>query len=130
MLIDLSRSEGLSEISGKKAEKALDAAGITANKNTIPFDPRSPMVTSGVRLGTPAVTSRGFGTAEMERVAGWIVDVLRDVNNTSLHQRIEEEVRAFCANFPVPGHRQLLDDELDLPVDGEFAKADEVPSPS
>src|SRR3712207_1647423 len=60
MLIDLSRSEGLAEISGKKAEKALDAAGLTVNKNTIPFDPRKPFITSGIRLGTPAVTSRGF----------------------------------------------------------------------
>ncbi len=115
MLIDLSRSEGLSGISGKKAEKALDAAGITANKNTIPFDPRSPMVTSGLRLGSPAATTRGFGPVEMERVAGWIVDVLRNIDDTARHQQIEEEVRELCAAFPVPGHSRITGDELDLP---------------
>ncbi len=115
MLIDLSRSEGLSGISGKKAEKALDAAGITANKNTIPFDPRSPMVTSGLRLGSPAATTRGFGPVEMERVAGWIVDVLRNIDDSARHQHIEEEVRELCAAFPVPGHSRITGDELDLP---------------
>jgi glycine hydroxymethyltransferase len=128
MLVDLSRSEGLTEISGKKAEKALDAAGITVNKNTIPFDPRSPMVTSGLRLGTPAVTSRGFGPAEMERIADWIVEVLRNIDDERVHRRIEEEVRAVCANFPVPGHRHLAD--ADAPADAAVTTLGEVPSPS
>jgi glycine hydroxymethyltransferase len=110
MLVDLSRSEGTAEISGKKAEKALDEAGITVNKNTIPFDPRKPMITSGVRLGTPAVTSRGFGPAEIERVADWIVAVLRNIDDDALHQRIAAEVRELCAAFPVPGQQRYLDD--------------------
>lgn len=130
MLVDLSRSEGLTEISGKKAEKALDVAGITVNKNTIPFDPRSPMVTSGLRLGSPAVTSRGFGVAEMEQVAGWIVQVLRNIDDQGLHERIEEEVREFCAGFPVPGHARLNDGDLRLPVEPEMDRPGNVPSPS
>ncbi len=130
MLIDLSRSEGLSELSGKKAEKALDAAGITANKNTIPFDPRSPMVTSGLRLGTPAVTTRGFGPAEMERIAGWIVEVLHNVGDEQVHGRIEQEVRSLCTAFPVPGHSQLIGDELGLPVEASEGAPGSVSSPS
>ena len=63
---------GKKNLTGKVAEKALDAAGITVNKNTIPFDPNPPMVTSGLRIGTPAVTTRGMGTAEMRPIAGWI----------------------------------------------------------
>ncbi len=128
MLLDLSRSDGTTEISGKKAEKALDAAGITVNKNTIPFDPRSPMVTSGIRLGSPAATTRGFGAAEMERVAGWIVDVLRNIDDAALHGRIEEEVRDLCAAFPVPGHSRTGDDfELPEPA---TAGSGSIPSPS
>ena len=130
MLVDLSRSEGLAEISGRKAEQTLDAAGITANKNTIPFDPRKPFVTSGLRLGTPAVTSRGFGTGEMERIAEWIVAVLRNIDDLGLHQRIAEEVRSLCANFPVPGHSRLRDEDLALPVAAEAAQPGAVASPS
>ena len=130
MLLDLSRSEGLSEISGKKAEKALDAAGITVNKNTIPFDPRPPLVTSGIRLGTPAVTSRGFGPAEMERVAGWIVEVLRHVDDEQEQRRIEAEVHEMCAQFPVPGHDRYGDTALELPVEEQRAGPAAVPSPT
>ena len=130
MLVDLHRSEGLAEISGKKAERALDAAGITANKNTIPFDPRSPMVTSGLRLGTPAVTTRGFGPAEMERIASWIIEVLHNVDDGGVHSRIESEVRELCAAFPVPGHSQLIGDELDLPVNANAPASGAVPSPT
>ncbi len=131
MLIDLSRSAGLSEISGKKAEKALDEAGITVNKNTIPFDSRSPMVTSGIRLGTPAVTTRGFGSNELERVAEWIVTVLHNVGDTTQYAQIAEEVREMCAGFPVPGHEQLQSDEHEpLPVEAEERKPGLVASPS
>ena len=130
MLVDLSRSEGLAAVSGKKAEKALDTAGITVNKNTIPFDPRSPMVTSGIRLGSPAVTSRGFGPAEMERIAGWIADVLHNIDDADLHERIEEEVRSMCAEFPVPGHSRLIGDTLHLPAGLEAPGPAQVPSPS
>ncbi len=130
MLVDLSHSEGLTEISGKKGEKALDAAGITVNKNTIPFDPRPPLVTSGLRLGSPAVTTRGFGPAEMERVAGWIVEVLHNVDDEQVHRRVEEEVRSLCAGFPVPGHSQLIGDELQLPVEAPEDALGPVPSPA
>ncbi|HEY0735217.1 MAG TPA: serine hydroxymethyltransferase [Herpetosiphonaceae bacterium] len=130
MLIDLSRSEGTEEISGKKAEKALDEAGITVNKNTIPFDPRKPMITSGLRLGSPAVTSRGFGPAEMERVAGWIVAVLRDIENVEAQHRIAGEVRELCAGFPVPGHARYADDALDVDVATQNPQSSPVPSPS
>lgn len=130
MLIDLSRSEGTAEISGKKAEKALDEAGITVNKNTIPFDPRKPMITSGLRLGSPAVTSRGFGPAEMERIAGWIVAVLRDIENAEVQHRIAGEVRELCSAFPVPGHARYADDSLDVDVATQNPQSTSVPSPS
>ncbi|WP_029214881.1 serine hydroxymethyltransferase [Kallotenue papyrolyticum] len=112
MLVDLSRSEGMGQISGKQAEAALDEVGITVNKNTIPFDPRKPMITSGIRLGTPAVTSRGFGVAEMEQIADWIVAVLREPENAALKQRVHAEVRELCQRFPVPGQRRYLEAEL------------------
>lgn len=130
MLIDLSRSEGLDKISGKKAEKALDAAGITVNKNTIPFDPRSPMVTSGIRLGSPAVTTRGFGAPEMERVAGWIVDVLHHIDDAGLHAQIHEEVRVMCANFPVPGHSRYAIEESESLISTGTPVSGDVPTPS
>jgi glycine hydroxymethyltransferase len=130
MLIDLSRSEGTEEISGKKAEKALDEVGITVNKNTIPFDPRKPMITSGLRLGSPAVTSRGFGPAEMQQVGDWIVAVLRDIENADLHQRIAGEVREFCAAFPVPGQDRYIQNEGDISASGNGTPVTSVPSPS
>lgn len=131
MLADLSRSEGLAEVSGKKAERVLDEAGITVNKNTIPFDARSPMVTSGLRLGSPAVTTRGFGAAEMERVADWIVNVVRDPDNTDLRAHIADEVRQMCAAFPVPGHEpdpQVA--ETALPATTTKSELGAVPSPT
>jgi glycine hydroxymethyltransferase len=129
MLIDLSRSEGLEGISGKKGEKALDAAGITVNKNTIPFDPRSPMVTSGIRLGSPAATTRGFGPDEMQRVAGWIVEVLRQIEDASVQERIMAEVEELCAAFPVPGHSEAYGAEYELPEPMTSASG-QIPSPS
>ncbi|HEX6291481.1 MAG TPA: serine hydroxymethyltransferase [Herpetosiphonaceae bacterium] len=130
MLIDLSRSQGTEEISGKKAEKALDEAGITVNKNTIPFDPRKPMITSGLRLGTPAVTSRGFGPSEMEQIADWIATVLRDIENAELQRRIAAEVRDLCAAFPVPAHARYAAIDLDKSAVGQGAQPASVPSPS
>jgi glycine hydroxymethyltransferase len=133
MLVDLSRSAGTEEISGKKAERALDEAGITVNKNTIPFDPRKPMVTSGIRLGTPAVTSRGFGSAEMERIAEWIVAVLHNIEDAELHQRIADDVRDLCAAFPVPGQARYIDDEGDPDAASSSVPQQEpasVPSPT
>ena len=72
---------------------------ITANKNTVPNDPASPFVTSGLRVGTPAVTSRGFGTAEMKQIAGFLTDILRAPEGSSA--RVAEEVAALCAQFPI-----------------------------
>ena len=89
-------------VTGKAAEIALDHAGIHTNKNMIPYDPEKPTVASGIRLGTPAVTTRGMGEAEMRRIATWIGEVLRDIDNTALQDRVRGEVRAFCEEFPVP----------------------------
>jgi len=91
------------DVTGKAAEAALDKAGITVNKNAIPFDPRPPMVASGLRFGTPAVTSRGFGPAEMQHIARWVGQILRDVTNETLQAKVAAEVRDLCAAFPVPG---------------------------
>ena len=90
-------------ISGMKAQNALQGAGIIANKNTIPYDERSPFVTSGLRIGTPALTSRGMASAEMARLAAWIVHVLRDPDGDGVREGVREEVAAFAREFPVPG---------------------------
>ena len=90
-------------LSGKAAEKVLDRVGITVNKNAIPNDPRPPMQTSGIRLGSPAVTTRGFGTEEMRTVAGWIVDVLGAPEDETLLARVSDEVQQLTSRFPHPG---------------------------
>ena len=95
MLLDL---RGL-ELTGKELEHRLDEVHITANKNTVPNEPRSPFITSGVRIGTPAVTSRGFGVAEMEKIAGWIYDVVHNFEDSK--ERITNEVIALCEQFPI-----------------------------
>ncbi len=95
MLLDL---RGL-ELTGKELEHRLDEVHITANKNTVPNEPRSPFITSGVRIGTPAVISRGFKEAEMELIAGWIADVVNDFENSK--ERITKEVIALCEKFPI-----------------------------
>jgi len=97
VLVDLSARE----ITGKDAEKALERAGITANKNTVPNEQRSPFVTSGVRLGTPALTTRGMRTAEMTQIAGWIARVLDHAGDEAQLTKIREDVRALCARFPI-----------------------------
>ncbi|HSA90173.1 MAG TPA: serine hydroxymethyltransferase [Burkholderiales bacterium] len=96
-LVDL-RSKGLT---GRDAEAALGRAHITVNKNTIPNDPQKPMVTSGVRIGTPAMTTRGFGAAEAERLAHLIADVLEDPAGEATAQRVRAELKALCERFPV-----------------------------
>jgi len=98
MLVDVT-SIGLG---GKQAEKTLDECGVTVNMNMIPFDTRKPMDPSGIRIGTPALTTRGMGTAEMEQVGRWISQALRHPDDAKLHRSIREDVRQMCQNFPVP----------------------------
>ena len=90
-------------ITGRQAEQALEGVGIIANKNAIPFDPRPPRVTSGLRLGTPAITSRGMGTEETGRVASMVARVLTNINDSEVRQRVAAEVKELTAGFPVPG---------------------------
>jgi glycine hydroxymethyltransferase len=89
-------------IGGKLAESALDRCGITINKNMIPYDERKPVDPSGIRLGTPALTTRGMGTAEMRTIGGWILESLRAPEDEALHTRIRGHVRELCQQFPVP----------------------------
>ncbi len=88
---------------GRAAERALDAVGITVNKNTIPFDPEKPTVTSGLRIGTPAITSRGMREAEMERIGAIIGQVLQHRGDDTVARRAADDVKALTARFPVPG---------------------------
>jgi len=88
-------------ITGKDAEDALGRAHMTANKNAIPNDPQKPMVTSGIRLGSPAMTTRGFGAAESEKMGNLIADVLEDPNGDLTRERVTREIKAMCAKFPV-----------------------------
>ncbi len=88
-------------ITGKDAEDALGRAAITVNKNTIPRETRSPFITSGIRIGTPAITTRGMQESEMKIIAGWIAEILKDVANTSRQEEIKKEVRKLCEKFPV-----------------------------
>ncbi|MCA9832238.1 MAG: serine hydroxymethyltransferase [Dehalococcoidia bacterium] len=90
-------------ISGLKAQNALQGSGIITNKNTIPYDTRSPFVGSGLRLGTPALTSRGMGADEMKRVAAWICGVLQDPDGDGVRERTRQEVAEFARAYPVPG---------------------------
>ncbi|HUS15713.1 MAG TPA: serine hydroxymethyltransferase [Chloroflexia bacterium] len=90
-------------LTGKAAETALDHVGITVNKNAIPFDKQPPAYASGIRIGTPAVTTRGFGLPEMETVGRLIVDVLRHQDDSAVLERVSGEVRELCGRFPVPG---------------------------
>jgi glycine hydroxymethyltransferase len=90
-------------LTGGIAEKALDRAGITVNKNMIPFDKRKALDPSGIRLGTPALTTRGMKEAEMKQVGNWILQVLRAAADDTAIERVRREIREFCKNFPVPG---------------------------
>ncbi|MEE8547574.1 MAG: serine hydroxymethyltransferase [bacterium] len=104
MLIDL-RDE---DYTGKDAEEALDLAGITVNKNTVPFETRSPFITSGVRVGTPAVTTRGMKEPEMVQIVRWIAQVLRNRDDAAFLEKVKSEIRALCDNFPF--YRDRLED--------------------
>ncbi|MES4611823.1 MAG: serine hydroxymethyltransferase [Ewingella sp.] len=88
-------------LTGKEADAALGRANITVNKNSVPNDPKSPFVTSGVRIGTPAVTRRGFKEAEVRELAGWICDVLDNINDEATIERVKKNVLDICARFPV-----------------------------
>jgi glycine hydroxymethyltransferase len=101
VLIDLTSKN----VPGKVAAKALDRAGICANYNAVPFDPRKPFDPSGLRVGTPAITSRGMGTAEMARLAAWMDDVVKAPEDEAVIGRIAGEVAELCKSFPAPGLR-------------------------
>ena len=105
ILIDLTNRG----VIGKKAAKALDRAGLICNYNTVPYDPRKPFSPSGIRLGTPSVTSRGMGPEEMRRIAEWIDAVVAQPDDEAVRERVRAEVRAMCRGFAVPG----------LPVDDQ-----------
>ena len=98
MLVDV----GAKNVTGKDAQIALDAAGITVNKNTIPGETRSPFQASGIRLGTPAVTTRGMKEAEMAAIADMISEVLLDVKNVEAAGKVHQRVRELTARFPLP----------------------------
>ena len=99
ILVDLTATG----ITGREAEVSLEAAGIIVNRNNIPFDPRPPLVTSGIRLGTPAVTARGFGREEMRQIAALIVKVITNPGNQNIQNQARQEVGQVCQRFPVPG---------------------------
>ena len=88
-------------LTGKAADAALSRANITVNKNTVPNDPCSPFVTSGLRLGTPAITTRGFGIDETVKISHWIADILDDLNDEAMIDSVKEKVMALCKGFPV-----------------------------
>ena len=97
ILIDL-RNKG---VNGKIAEEALGKAAITVNKNMVPFDTESPFVTSGIRIGSPAMTTRGFGEEEFKQVAKLIDKVVQNPDDEAVHESVTKEVKALCENFPL-----------------------------
>jgi glycine hydroxymethyltransferase len=99
LLIDMNSKD----TTGKIAEKALEEAGISCNKNMVPFDPRTPFDPSGIRIGTPAVTTRGMKEAEMKQIALWMKDVCENSDDESTKKRVRDEVKTLCGNFPIPG---------------------------
>jgi len=101
MVIDLTNKQ----VPGKVAAKALDRAGIVVNSNTVPFDPRTPFDPSGIRIGTPAVTSRGMGIEEMKRIAAWTDEVVAHHEDDAVIERVAAEVKEMCNGFPAPGLR-------------------------
>jgi glycine hydroxymethyltransferase len=99
ILVDLTNKG----VPGKQAQAALDRVGITLNKNTVPFDTRSPFDPSGIRLGTPAVTTRGMKEKEMELIAGWINEVITNINDEKMYAKVKKEIEKMSIKFPVPG---------------------------
>jgi glycine hydroxymethyltransferase len=98
ILVDL-RNRG--ELTGKEAEHALEESGITVNKNTVPGEQRSPFVTSGLRIGTPALTSRGMKDAEMKRIGSWIADILEAPADLNLRKKVRSEIEEMTRAFPL-----------------------------
>ena len=94
------------QVTGKQAEQALERAGITVNKNAIPFDTNPPMTASGIRIGTPAVTTRGMKEPEMRRIGRWIAEVLKSLDNEPLLNRVRSEVEALTEQFPLYENRR------------------------
>jgi glycine hydroxymethyltransferase len=90
-------------VTGREAEEALGTTGIIINRNAIPFDLRPPALTSGIRLGTAAVTTRGFGGEEMKHIASLIVKVITDIGNLNIQSEVKQEVSRICRRFPLPG---------------------------
>jgi glycine hydroxymethyltransferase len=101
MLLDFTGTE----LTGKVAEAVLEEAGITVNKNAVPFDTRSPFVTSGIRIGTPASTTRGLKEPEMQQVGRWIAKALNQRESQGILAEIRQDVRALCSRFPLYAHR-------------------------
>ncbi len=97
ILIDLTNKE----LSGKKAENKLEAAGITVNKNMVPYDKRSPMITSGIRIGTPAMTTRGMGVDEMVQIVDLIDSVIQAPDDELVTESVRNEVKEMCDQFPL-----------------------------
>src|SRR5208337_2724851 len=97
MLVDLTETG----VTGKEAEEALDKAGITVNKNAIPYDIKPPSITSGIRLGTPCVTTRGMGVAEMDEIADIIAGVIKNIKDPAVAGGLNKRVQAICAKFPI-----------------------------
>jgi len=101
LLIDLTNKG----VFGRKVAKALDRAGIVSNSNTIPNDPRRPFSPSGLRIGSPSVTSRGMGPAEMRQIGAWLEEVVANVEDEEVLEKVSQEVRELCLAFPAPGIR-------------------------
>jgi glycine hydroxymethyltransferase len=97
ILIDLTKMG----VTGKKAENTLERAGITTNKNMVPFDERSPMITSGIRVGTPAMTTRGMGVEEMKNITTLIHEVIQNIDDENTILKVREEVALLCGSFPL-----------------------------
>ena len=101
VLVDLRETD----ITGQLAEETLEKAGITVNKNAIPFDPRPPAVASGIRIGTPAITTRGMGESEMDLIGAWITEAFENNDNETVLNRIKDEVKDLCSKFPMYSHK-------------------------
>ncbi|MBA7666891.1 Serine hydroxymethyltransferase [subsurface metagenome] len=99
VLVDLAETG----VTGKQAEEALGKVGVVVNRNTVPFDRNSPMITGGIRLGTPAVTTRGFGKEEMKKIASLVFKVISNIDDASTQKMASQEVGEICTRFPVPG---------------------------